>query len=70
MILQQPLISLIAAMAENGTIGRDNSLPWRLADDLKRFKALTMGKIVLMGRKTYESIGRPSPDAMRPTDRS
>jgi dihydrofolate reductase len=61
MILQQPLISLIAAMAENGTIGRDNSLPWRLADDLKRFKALTMGKPLLMGRRTYESIGRPLP---------
>jgi dihydrofolate reductase len=61
MILQQPLISLIAAMAENGTIGRDNSLPWRLSDDLKRFKALTMGKHLLMGRRTYESIGRPLP---------
>jgi dihydrofolate reductase len=61
MILQQPLISLIAAMAENGTIGRDNALPWRLADDLKRFKALTMGKHLLMGRRTYESIGRPLP---------
>jgi dihydrofolate reductase len=61
MVLQQPLISLIAAMAENGTIGRDNSLPWRLADDLQRFKALTMGKLLLMGRKTYESIGRPLP---------
>lgn len=61
MILQQPLISLVAAMAENGTIGRDNGLPWRLADDLKRFKALTMGKLLLMGRKTYESIGRPLP---------
>ena len=61
MILQQPLISLIAAMAENGMIGRDNSLPWRLPDDLKRFKALTIGKLMLMGRKTFESIGRPLP---------
>lgn len=61
MLLQQPLISLIAAMAENGAIGRDNALPWRLSDDLKRFKALTMGKLVLMGRRTYESIGRPLP---------
>lgn len=61
MVLQQPLISLIAAMSENGTIGRDNSLPWRLPDDLKRFKALTMGKLILMGRKTYQSIGRPLP---------
>jgi dihydrofolate reductase len=61
MILQQPLISLIVAMAENGTIGRDNALPWRLPDDLKRFKALTMGKALLMGRKTFESIGRALP---------
>lgn len=61
MILHQPLISLIAAMAENGAIGRDNCLPWRLPDDLKRFKALTLGKTVLMGRKTFESIGRPLP---------
>ncbi|HTX05117.1 MAG TPA: dihydrofolate reductase [Steroidobacteraceae bacterium] len=61
MILQQPLISLVVAMAENGAIGRDNALPWRLPDDLKRFKALTMGKHLLMGRKTYESIGRPLP---------
>lgn len=61
MILQQPLISLVAAMAENGTIGRDNTLPWRLPEDLKRFKSLTMSKLLLMGRKTYESIGRPLP---------
>lgn len=61
MILQQPLISLVTAMAENGVIGRDNTLPWRLPEDLKRFKALTMGKLLLMGRKTYESIGRPLP---------
>ncbi len=61
MILQQPLISLIAAMAENGTIGRENGLPWRLPGDLRRFKALTMGKLLLMGRRTYESIGRPLP---------
>jgi dihydrofolate reductase len=61
MILQQPVISLVVAMAENGAIGRDNALPWRLPDDLKRFKSLTMGKHLLMGRKTYESIGRPLP---------
>ena len=61
MILQQPLVSLIVAMAENGAIGRDNALPWRLPDDLKRFKALTMGKPLLMGRKTCESIGRALP---------
>jgi dihydrofolate reductase len=57
----QPLISLIVAMAQNGVIGRDNTLPWRLPADLKRFKAFTLGKTVLMGRKTFESIGRPLP---------
>jgi dihydrofolate reductase len=55
----QPLVSLIVAMAQNGVIGRANSLPWRLPQDLKRFRAFTLGKPVLMGRKTYESIGRP-----------
>ena len=62
MVLQQPLISLIAAMADNGAIGRDNQLPWRMPDDLKRFKSLTLGKTVLMGRKTFESIGKPLTD--------
>ena len=52
-------LSLIAAVAENGVIGSGNSLPWRLSSDMKRFKALTMGKPVIMGRKTYESIGKP-----------
>ena len=56
-----PLISLIVAMAQNGVIGRDNSLPWRLPDDLKRFRAFTLGKPILMGRKTFESIGQPLP---------
>jgi dihydrofolate reductase len=55
------LISLIAAVAANGVIGRDNALPWRLPDDLRRFKALTMGKPLIMGRKTYQSIGRALP---------
>jgi dihydrofolate reductase len=54
-----PLISLIVAMAQNGVIGRDNSLPWRLPEDLKRFRAFTFGKPILMGRKTFESIGQP-----------
>lgn len=54
-------ICLIAAMAANRVIGRDNALPWHLPADLKRFKALTMGHPVLMGRKTYESIGKPLP---------
>ena len=52
-------LSIIAAVAENGVIGAGNAMPWRLASDLKRFKALTMGKPVIMGRKTYESIGKP-----------
>ncbi len=54
-------IALIAAMAENRVIGRDNRLPWRLPADLRRFKSLTMGKPVIMGRRTYESIGKPLP---------
>ena len=54
-------LSLIAAVAENGVIGRDGGLPWRLSADLKRFKSLTMGHAVIMGRRTWESIGRPLP---------
>jgi dihydrofolate reductase len=56
-----PLVTLIVAMAQNGVIGRGNTLPWRLPRDLKRFKAFTLGKHILMGRKTYESLGRPLP---------
>ena len=56
-----PCITLIAAVARNGVIGRDNGLIWRLRSDLQRFKALTLGKPVLMGRKTFDSIGRPLP---------
>ena len=56
------IISLVVAAAENGVIGKDNKLPWHLPDDWKRFKQLTKGKTVIMGRKTYESIGRPLPD--------
>jgi dihydrofolate reductase len=52
-------IVLLAAVADNGVIGRDNALPFRQSTDLKRFKALTLGKPVLMGRKTYLSIGKP-----------
>ena len=54
-------ISIIVAVAENGLIGRDGDLPWRLSEDLKRFKEITMGKPIIMGRKTWESIGRPLP---------
>ncbi|MBB2674988.1 UNVERIFIED_ORG: dihydrofolate reductase [Rhizobium esperanzae] len=53
--------TIIAAVARNGTIGRDGDMPWRLSSDLKRFKALTLGKPVVMGRKTYDSIGKPLP---------
>lgn len=55
------LISMIAAMANERVIGRNNQMPWHLPADLKHFKAMTLGKPVLMGRKTYESIGRPLP---------
>jgi dihydrofolate reductase len=54
-------LELIAAVAANGVIGRGNQLPWHLPDDLKHFKALTMGGCIIMGRRTYESIGRPLP---------
>jgi dihydrofolate reductase len=54
-------IVLLAAVADNGVIGRGNALPFRQSSDLKRFKALTMGKPVVMGRKTYQSIGKPLP---------
>jgi len=54
-------IILVAAVADNGVIGRDNALPFRQSSDLKRFKALTIGKPVLMGRKTFLSIGKPLP---------
>ena len=51
-------MSIVAALADNGVIGRGGELPWHLPDDLKRFKSLTMGKPILMGRRTFESIGR------------
>jgi dihydrofolate reductase len=54
-------ITLIAAMDRARAIGRGNTMPWHLSDDLKRFKALTLGKPIVMGRKTFESIGRPLP---------
>jgi dihydrofolate reductase len=54
-------ISFVVAAAENGVIGNGNQIPWRLPDDLKWFKKVTMGKPILMGRKTFESIGKPLP---------
>lgn len=61
MTIRKAKIWIIVAAAENGVIGRDNDMPWRLSTDLKRFKALTLGKPVIMGRRTWESIGRPLP---------
>jgi dihydrofolate reductase len=55
------IVTFVVAIAENGVIGREGGLPWRLSTDLKRFKAATMGKPVIMGRKTWESIGKPLP---------
>jgi len=55
-------ISLIVAVAENGVIGRNGALPWHVPSDLKTFRRLTLGKPVVMGRKTYDSIGKPLPD--------
>jgi dihydrofolate reductase len=54
-------VSILVAVSENGVIGRGGKLPWHLGDDLKRFKQLTMGHTIVMGRKTWESIGRPLP---------
>jgi dihydrofolate reductase len=59
--LNHPRLSILAAVARNGVIGRDNALPWRLPEDLRRFNALTLGHPVVMGRKTFESIGKPLP---------
>src|SRR3989344_9563394 len=54
-----PRVSIIAAIGKNRELGRDNDLLWRIPDDLKRFKSLTLGHPVIMGRKTFESIGKP-----------
>ncbi|MGE0392873.1 MAG: dihydrofolate reductase [Vicinamibacterales bacterium] len=54
-------VAIIAAVGANGVIGRDGGLPWHLPEDLKRFKALTMGHTLVMGRETYDAIGRPLP---------
>lgn len=57
----RPEIVLVAAVGENGVIGADGDMPWRLPSDLKRFKRLTLGHPIVMGRKTFQSIGRPLP---------
>ena len=56
-----PTVALVVAMSDNGVIGRGGALPWHLPDDLKYFKVVTFGKPVLMGRRTFESIGKPLP---------
>ena len=57
-----PRIYLIAAVARNGVIGVNGQLPWRLPEDLQHFKRLTLGHPVIMGRRTWESLGKPLPD--------
>ncbi|MDP2226737.1 MAG: dihydrofolate reductase [Moraxellaceae bacterium] len=59
---EKPRLALIAAVAENGCIGIDNKLPWYLPEDLKYFKSVTSGKAVIMGRTTFDSLGRPLPN--------
>jgi dihydrofolate reductase len=54
-------LAIIVAVAENGVIGKDNTLPWHLPEDLRHFKRVTMGKPIIMGRRTFESIGKPLP---------
>jgi len=58
---KKPTVSIIVAMAKNRVIGKDNDMPWHLPADLKHFRKVTTGKPIIMGRKTYESIGRPLP---------
>lgn len=58
------LISMIAAVASNNVIGADNDMPWRLSTDLKRFKSLTLGKPIVMGRRTYDSVGKALPERL------
>lgn len=61
--MKRPIISIVVAIAEkNRAIGKDNKLPWHIPEDLKRFKEITTGHPIIMGRRTYESIGRPLPN--------
>jgi len=59
--MDKPRVTIIVARAENGVIGRGGKLPWHISEDLKRFKALTMGTVMVMGRKTFESLPGPLP---------
>jgi len=60
-MMKKPTVSIIVAMAKNRVIGKDNDMPWHLPADLQYFRKMTSGKPIIMGRKTYESIGRPLP---------
>lgn len=60
--MTKPIRSIIVARSRNGVIGKENKLLWHISEDLKRFKSLTLGHPIIMGRKTYESIGRPLPE--------
>lgn len=62
--MKRPIISLIAAIGKNRELGKDNKLLWHIPEDMKRFKALTTGHVVIMGRKTHESIGKTLPNRM------
>ena len=59
--MAEPVKTILVAVSRNGIIGRDGDMPWRLSSDLKRFKSMTLGKPVIMGRKTFQSIGKPLP---------
>lgn len=61
MTMTQPCLTAIAAVAQNRVIGRDNDMPWHLPEDWARFKRVTMGGVMLMGRRCYQSVGRPLP---------
>ena len=63
--MTKPKLTFVVAVAKNGVIGRDGALPWRLKSDMQRFKAVTMGKPVLMGRKTWESLPKRPAAAFR-----
>lgn len=60
--MKNPEICIIAALSEDRIIGKDNKLPWRIPSDLKRFRELTVGHSIIMGRRTFESLGRPLPE--------
>ena len=62
MTARMSTVTLVAAVAANGVIGKDGTLPWRLPDDLRHFKRLTKGHVLVMGRRTFDSIGRPLPE--------